>query len=171
VNSAFKNIGLTAICIAAAVGFATSPAGAKSSCKKKHEKKGCAVAHKFAYVYSRHTQKTALDLGVAYSKTSAFTVTLGRNAYLPCSSGSAAPGSYSLAGDAVTIKKKARIGKTYKGTKVDNGTRLTVKLKVKVKFTSAKHASVKFAYTETQPGSATAVACAVTKTVTLKRTA
>jgi hypothetical protein len=168
-SSGLRNVGLAAICVATAVGFGTSPAGAKSSCKAKHEAKGCAVAHKFAYTYYVLNQKTALNLLLAYQKPSAFTVTLGRNAYLPCSAGSAAPGSYSLAGTTVTIKTKPIIGKTYTGSRVDSGTRLTAKLTVKVTFTSAERASVTFTYSETQPGSATALACSAGKTVILKR--
>jgi hypothetical protein len=164
-----RNVGLAAVCIATTVGLGTTPAGAKSSCKAKHEKKGCAVAHKFAYSYTVQNQQTALNLVLAYKKPSAFTVTLGRNAYLPCSTGSAAPGGYSLAGATVTIKKKATIGKTYTGSELDSGARLTIKLDVHVKFTSAKHASVKFAYSETQPGSTTNIACATSKTVKLSR--
>lgn len=164
-----RNVGLAAMCIATAAGVGTSGAGAKASCKAKHEAKGCAVAHKFAYQYRVLNQKTSLSLLLAYKKASAFTVTLGRNSFLPCSAGSAAPNGYSLVGSTVTIKKKPIVGKTYTGSEVDSGARLTIKFKVKVKFTSATRASVTFTYSETQPRPGTALACTTGKTVTLKR--
>jgi hypothetical protein len=168
----FRTAGLATMCIVAAAAFGTSGAGAKKpSCKTKHEAKNCAVAKKFVYSYALLNKKTSLNLQVAYKKTSAFTVTLGGNAYLPCKTGSVAPKSYSLGGGIVTIKKKPVVGKTYTGSLIDSGTRLTAKFKVKVKFTSATRASVTFTYSETLPGQGSTLACSTGKTVTLKRTA
>ena len=107
-----------------------------------------------------------------YKSKSKFTAFLSPNAVVPCSKGLMANGQQTIGGETVTFKKKAVVGKTYHGSNLESGPRATVALKVKVKFTSAKHASAALAeYSVKFPNShgGQDLVCQGSETITLKR--
>jgi hypothetical protein len=169
-HTGFLKIASVTAIAAAGIAVASTPATAKSHCKAKHEKSKCALAKKFEYANTR-TASTYFVLDVKYKSKSSFTAFLAPNAVVRCSKGLQANGTTTIGGETLTFKKKAVVGKTYHGSDLESGPRATVSLKVKVKFTSAKHASAALAYSVKFPNShgGQDLVCQGSDTIKLKR--
>jgi hypothetical protein len=116
---------------------ATATEAADATCKAKHEKKGCVIKGKWSYYAAVRQPGGTGASRYSVSKQSKKSFRISATGFA-CDDG-----NFFYGGASVEIGKRARIGKTYTGSRSTTGADMTAT----VTFTSAKKAKLSIKYT------------------------